>query len=272
MLDQVQTRTYDFLESANRVLPDELSMFYGGSFLTGNTQAPECLFLGINPGYGGWKTRPRTFARKPYTESPCKFLEEADDGARLAERLVEIVLEGDASRLASCAETSVRSFFATPDVKILDQQMNALRPSGLAQAHDELMRESVPCILDVLRPKQIVCIGMTTFQTLINLVGDKDQAIEMKSERSASGKSDPVFHKKTTLRGIPVHGVLHLSGAYLSNKMIESLKTIFATEQSAAPDDAVLETRSLDPVETELEAAFEWSLGRYDRTYEDLAK
>jgi putative addiction module antidote len=39
-----------------------------------------------------------------------------------------------------------------------------------------------------------------------------------------------------------------------------------------AREDGVIEIRHAAPGEAELEAAFDWSLGRYARTYEDLAK
>ncbi len=39
-----------------------------------------------------------------------------------------------------------------------------------------------------------------------------------------------------------------------------------------ARDDGVIEIRHAAPAEAELEAAFEWSLGRYPETYRDLAK
>jgi antitoxin component of MazEF toxin-antitoxin module len=39
-----------------------------------------------------------------------------------------------------------------------------------------------------------------------------------------------------------------------------------------ARDDGVIEISHAAPAEAELEAAFEWSLGRYPRTYADLAK
>lgn len=39
-----------------------------------------------------------------------------------------------------------------------------------------------------------------------------------------------------------------------------------------ARDDGVIEIRHAAPAEAELEAAFEWSLGRYAQTYRDLAK
>ena len=37
-------------------------------------------------------------------------------------------------------------------------------------------------------------------------------------------------------------------------------------------DDGVIEITHAAPAEAELEAAFEWSLGRYPQTYTDLAK
>jgi putative addiction module antidote len=39
-----------------------------------------------------------------------------------------------------------------------------------------------------------------------------------------------------------------------------------------ARDDGVIEIRHAAPAETELDEAFEWSLGRYAHTYRDLAK
>jgi putative addiction module antidote len=39
-----------------------------------------------------------------------------------------------------------------------------------------------------------------------------------------------------------------------------------------ARDDGVIEIHHAAPGEAELDAAFEWSLGRYAKTYEDLAK
>jgi len=39
-----------------------------------------------------------------------------------------------------------------------------------------------------------------------------------------------------------------------------------------ARDDGVIEIAHAAPAEAELEAAFEWSLGRYPQTYADLAK
>jgi len=40
----------------------------------------------------------------------------------------------------------------------------------------------------------------------------------------------------------------------------------------SARDDGVIEIRHAIPAEADLETAFEWSLDRYARTYEDLAR
>jgi len=55
--------------------------------------------------------------------------------------------------------------------------------------------------------------------------------------------------------------------------MLESVGLRQGDELSLlARDDGVIEIRHAAPAEAELEAAFEWSLGRYPQTYEDLAK
>ena len=227
MLDKIQTSIYDFLEDANDIIPNDFALYYSGSFLSGNIQAPDYLFISINPGFGryDWDARSRKFQRKPFTLSTCKYVEEFEDKYDLAKEIVEIILNGDSSRLEACAETYALSFFATPDQKILDA---SLRASGLATRHQALMAEALLSILKIVSPKQVVCIGLSSFQMMLNLLGDKNQGVEMKSVKSASGKTDPVYYKKTKIQGVPFHGVLHLSGAQLSNIMRKELKEIFS--------------------------------------------
>lgn len=43
-------------------------------------------------------------------------------------------------------------------------------------------------------------------------------------------------------------------------------------EASGLRDDGVIEIGHAAPVETRLDEAFEWSLGRYGKTYADLAR
>lgn len=228
MFDAIQSDIFDLLETANKIVPNEDALYYGGTFLTGQVGSPEILFLGINPGHGDWATRSRSFHRKPYAPCDCKFIGELEDGAPLARAIVDIVLDGNASRLESCAETSVRSFYSTPDTTILDRQLSHLSRVGLLGQHEGLMTRAVDLMLGQARPRQIVCIGLTTFSFVINRLGVSNSAIQMKSERSASGKSDPVYYKRAVFEGTPIHGVLHLSGGRLSQTMKANLRELFA--------------------------------------------
>jgi hypothetical protein len=234
MLGTLQDRIYELLEAANTVLPASDSLFYGGTFLSGTLDRPDFLFLGINPGQGAWDARPRTLDRVPFRPTPCKFAEESDGGGRLAGKIVDIVLGGDPSRLAACAETSVRSFFATPDEGILNRQLALLRPSGLAHRHQALMTDALPAILQAVAPRQIVCIGLTTFQRFTAWAGIRADESAMKSVPSTTGKTEPVYYKRASINGVPVHGVLHLSGGRLSTVMEQELRAIFAATLSSS--------------------------------------
>lgn len=228
MFEAIQKDIYDLLEDANKVIPDDDALFYGGTFITGKLETPEILFLGINPGNGDWAKRSRSFQRKPFAPSPCKFCAEFDDNERLARAVVDIVLGGDSTRLASCAESSIRSFYGTPNEPTLNRQLSHLGKGGLMVRHNDLMTRAVKLILDQCKPREIVCIGTTTFGALSKLLGLSGAAIEMKSEPSASGETDPVYYKRTEFNGIPIHGTLHLSGGHPSNTMKADLRGIFA--------------------------------------------
>lgn len=234
MVGNLQDKIYDLLEAANAALPAADSLFYGGTFLSGKMERPEFLFLGINPGHSAWADRRRRFDRLPFQPSPCKFAEEFGDGARLAQKVVDIVLAGDASRLTACAETSIRSFFATPDEGTLNRQLDLLRAAGLADRHQALMDEALPAILQAVAPRQIVCIGLTTFQRFTSWAGVRADDSAMKSMPSATGKTQPVYYKRATVNGVPVHGVLHLSGGRLSAAMEDELRATFARASSLA--------------------------------------
>lgn len=226
MFDALQSEIYDLLEAANAVLPENDALFYGGRFLSGRIERPEFLFLGINPGQGHWAERKRVFPREDFVPGDCKFIEEHEDGAPLAGSIVDVVLNGQVDRLAACAESSVRSFYATPDVGTLDRQCSHLNRAGLLNRHNALIARGVDLILDQVQPHQIVCIGMTSFGVIEKRFGLRD--IAMKSERSASGLSDPVYYKRADYKGIPIHGVLHLSGGRPSRTMLADLKRTFA--------------------------------------------
>jgi len=59
----------------------------------------------------------------------------------------------------------------------------------------------------------------------------------------------------------------------ISKEMLEAAGLSRGDDLSPlARDDGVIEIAHAAPAEAELEAAFEWSLGRYPQTYTDLAK
>ncbi|MDX9859284.1 MAG: hypothetical protein RBS99_00060 [Rhodospirillales bacterium] len=225
-LEGVQAEIYDFLESANAQLPGKDALYYGGQFLTGCLDRPDFLFAGINPGFGAddWIGRPKTFQRRPFEAAPCKFISEQEEGAPLASDIVGVLLNDDASRLARCAETSLVSVFATPGVPDLNRQLAA---TGLQQRHGQLMKHAVEAILEALRPKQVVCIGMTAHKAFTGTFGISQNQIAMKSVKSASGLSDPVYYKCSEFNGIPVHGVLIHRTAHPSRVMLDELRQIF---------------------------------------------
>lgn len=225
MLLKLQDEIYDFLEDANQILPESDALYYGDTFLSGKIERPDILFLGINPGFKGWESRPRQFTRRPFQPSACKYIEEHQDGRRLARRIVDIILAGDAQRLKACAETSVSSFFGTPNAEVLNHQLSLLRPSGLADRHEAMMTKALAAILDFVSPQEIICIGVTTFDKFVKSHGIRDRDIET----APKAPGDNCRHyMRTTMDGIPVHGVYHPSGRYLSTTMSASMREIFA--------------------------------------------
>lgn len=229
-LSNVQNKIYDFLARANHALGDEHALMYYGQFASGHMQDPNILFVSINPGHywkneegKTWAMRPKTFEYVDFKSTPCKYIEEYEDKYKLATRIVEVLLDGNAERLNHCAETYITSIFNTPDAKTLFGSLNKLTPE-LRKEHDELSNE----IIKLIQPKHIVCIGMTAFNAYLNRFGKNGYAeIQMKNSLSASGKSHPVHLKKTVVNGIPVYGVLHLSGAQISNEALNDLKEEF---------------------------------------------
>jgi hypothetical protein len=223
--DKIQLWIDNFIEKANQVLPEEHAFYFGRHFATGQMYYPNILFVGINPGYETkkWDIRPKIFERMQFEEVPCKFIGEYADKLKLATQVVNILLNGDISRLGWCAETSLKSVFATPNVTILDQTLSLL-PSELRQEHDQITEY----LLSKIHPQQIVCIGLTTFSEYLKRFGKDGYAAPiMKSFPSSTGKSDPIYHKYTVVRGIPVYGLLHLSGAQLSANALDDLQSKF---------------------------------------------
>jgi len=226
-LNNVQNKIYDFLQRANNHLDEKNALFYNGQCATGKIDNPDLLFISINPGFENqyWGERKKKFDFTEYKVTPCKYIDEYKDieNRKLADRIVNVLLDGKVERLNHCAETYVTSIFNTPDTKILYESLNQLTPE-LRKEHDELSNK----IINLIKPKHIVCIGLTAFSEYLNRFGKNGYAdIQMKDTLSASGKSRPVHLKKTVVNGIPVYGILHLSGAQISTEALNDLKEEF---------------------------------------------
>lgn len=219
LFGHIQDEIYTLLEDANNALTPGDALYYGGTYFTGCTHNPDFLFIGANPGHINWDSRQQP---KPeaYTPTDCKFIDEYKNGL-LAQRIVEVILHGDVGRLAACAETSAYSFFATPDVDTLDNQLKSLKAVGLFDRHAEMMRSALKNIIQETQPKNIVCIGVEVFDEVRMVCGDKSQPVftEKPSNRRIYLESD--------LNGTPLIGILHLSGAQPSRAELNQISRHF---------------------------------------------
>lgn len=223
-----QQQINEFLTKANAALPDDNPMYFDGRFITGEVDNPEILFIGINPGHGDWENlenRKKFTKQIPFEKKPCKYIEGFDDDELLASRIVRSICGGDVSRLERCAETSFSSYFATPSVDVLRAQINQL-PANLKTEHHNLMDMA---IIDEVKPKHIVCIGLTTFNDFIKLQSSS-KVIKVKAMPSESGLTQRIYYKKALLETsnfkINIHGLIHLSGGRPSAAMLKEIETI----------------------------------------------
>lgn len=89
------------------------------------------------------------------------------------------------------------------------------------------MQEYQTFILETIRPRHIVCIGMTIFNQLINVLKITNQDITVNTYTTESG-NQRVFYKVTKCKDIHIHGMLHLSGAHIARVATDSITTIFS--------------------------------------------
>lgn len=217
----IQEKIYNFIERANILLDKKDALFYGGDFITGEIHSPDVLFLGINPGFGDDWDR-RKIIQKDFELRKCKYIEEFEDNYLLARRVVDVVCGGDLTKLNWCAESSIKSIFATPNEKSLDKALSQLTPK-MRLEHDDLIRE----IIELIKPKHIICIGFIAFNKYLQQFGQSlTGQVNTKTCLTKSGKSR-VYYKNAFINGIMVHGVLHLSGAQISAVALDGMREEF---------------------------------------------
>jgi hypothetical protein len=190
---------------------------------SGPTDRVDALFCGINPGFGSldWPSRSVRSGHRELVPSPCKYIEEFSEGFSLGEAIVEVVFDGDASRLGQCAETNLRSFFATPNQGILAGQLNRQSP-GWRNRHDNMMSSYIDFLSSELRPRRFICFGVGVFDQIVAMMQLKPD------EASFAPDLKRRFFLKSEIAGIPFYGLIHLSGGRPSNAMKDWLRSYFA--------------------------------------------
>ena len=248
-----QQHINDFVSRANQSLPEDNPLFFSGSFISGQTERPDILFIGINPGHRQWQdlaARKANTKLVAYEPSPCKYIEDAKCGNRFAKRVIDIACLGQVERLKHCAETSLLSYFAIPTESVIKAQIKQL-PKPMQNEHRRLTELD----LNAVNPKHIVCIGWRTFDEFIKRYesGNQDKNNSSKKPKVASRMNEakeaprqkivtkqlPIaingkdkneklmdYYARTEINGIPIHGVRHFSTP-LSRAMIDDLKVIF---------------------------------------------
>lgn len=236
-----QHRINDFLLRANKLLPADNPLFFSGGFISGQTDNPDILFFGINPGHRQWQdlaSRKANTKLVGYQPMPCKYIEDAKCGNHFAKRVIDIVCNGDSSKLKSCAETSLLSYFASPTESVVKAQIKQL-PKDMQDEHRLLTELDI----NLINPNHIVCIGWRTFDEFIKRYGriNKDNShqqgrtdhanlLTKQAPIAINGKDKDAkmmdYYERTEVNGIPVHGVRHFSTP-LSQIMLDDMRAIF---------------------------------------------
>ena len=221
LFEDKQFKIHDFALRANEFLLDN-PLFYSGHFITGQIKNPDILFIGINPGHGEWQDiegRKNFRPSKEFKQIECKYIDEAKDTHNIfAKRILNIVCNGKVERLKRCAETSFTSYFATPSLNILKEQLDSL-PEDMQKEHRNLMSLNI----DLINPKNIVIIGWEAFDSFTALY---NKGVDAPSKKLPIGSRSVDYYAHTQINGIPLHGVRHFSTS-LSQEMIDDLKVIF---------------------------------------------
>lgn len=219
-----------FVGAANQYLPKNNQLFFSGDIFTGKAGNPEILFLSINPGFlqSDWDEYQKSLSKSNVTEfmlKPCKYIMEYKRNAKLATKIADVILNNDITKYDNCGETYIKSFFATPDEATLNKQLSLL-PSNLQQQHQEMMQEYQKFILETIQPKHIICIGMTVFNQVKNVLKITNQDITDNTYATTAG-NNRVFYKVAKYNDIHIHGMLHLSGAHIATVAIDNITNIF---------------------------------------------
>ena len=200
-----------------------------GAICTGNLEAYDTLFLSPNPGFSradGWPPE-ELQAKSQGTGEKIRYLVEYESGSKLARQIVDIIFDGDATRLGNCIEACYLSPFATPDVDCLNKSLNALSQE-LRDEHNELRKMLLCTLISTSNPKAIVVIGSTQYDGLSRRLSTIDgYDVSQPEWRYIANDRRRMFVEQRLANGIKLFGCIHLSGARFSNEKRNQIKAWF---------------------------------------------
>lgn len=220
-INQFQEITNDFfIEYKDKI--NGLHLHKNEQIYSGEINNPDIVFIGINPGYrelsDAKNNGVQTFVydrRCHYDSSYNKQYNVID--FLLQDKVLEILLNNKSEKFEKCASTNFKSFFATQG----ESKLNNLGILKI-QKHKVLMSNYIKFILNDIKPKSIVCIGVGVFDKLIK----ECSSITIEKPLKDSNKR---YFCRAKYNDINIYGVRHLtSGRTRPNKfMIEELKSVF---------------------------------------------
>ena len=192
---EIHEEIIDFCKKANIFLTEEgkeeQHLWYGGQFISGHGKGHcETLILSYNPGYSRSEWPHRKFTTTEFDDSKeLKFISEYDDKLDLAVELVDTIFDKNPDKLRLCAETYAYSPFFSPGAGEIKAALKSIEQSeSLKGKHDEIRRKIVLGTINHLNPKNVLMMGMTTWDVL---AGDP----EIKSALSMDTQSERGWFK-----------------------------------------------------------------------------
>ena len=225
---EIHEKIIGFQNDANAYLESEGKrehrFVYGGRFISGH-QASECetLILSFNPGFSAeddWEGRESQCKYAKHVDTDIKYIAEFDNGGRLATEIVNTIFGGDKSKLNGCAETYVFSPFASPKEVQIRNSLKSVNQS-LRDRHHDLRVQMVMDAINSLRPKNILIIGLTTFDEMANDPIKSTLSIDPTGTegwiKGRSGRGDLLGIFKGP-NGLNILACKHLSGSRISKE------------------------------------------------------
>ena len=218
VFEDLNKEIYDFVKSANAQLSSDDRIFYSCNFISGKLNNPQYLFIGLNPGYDDkeWEDRPlltyKSWSLVPVGKYYLKNALEDIFGSKILDESALVNLHP----------------IATPDKTILNTQTTNLGRLGLGEQYDKIKKNTLKTIIEELKPKKIVCIGVQTFDLFKKIFKFE---VDTKLTKKANGHR--LYLQSKCIETFPnIYGIIHLTGARVLNSEKAILKSCFNEENN----------------------------------------